>query len=104
MIARLHSAALSGIDAIATEVEVDIADRGFASVSIVGLPDAACKESLERVRSAIQNSGYTFPRYKTVISLAPADVRNEGVSGTDAPQRASPRPADVRKEGPEVRG
>ncbi len=56
MIARLHSAALSGIDAIATEVEVDIADRGFASVSIVGLPDAACKESIERVRSAIQVS------------------------------------------------
>ncbi len=78
VIARLHSAAFVGIEAIATEVEVDVVDRGFSAVNIVGLPDAACKESIERVRSALANSGYTFPRYKTTISLAPADIRKEG--------------------------
>src|SRR5262245_52480033 len=78
VIARLHSAAFVGIEAMATEVEVDVVDRGFSAVNIVGLPDAACKESIERVRSALANSGYTFPRYKTTISLAPADVRKEG--------------------------
>jgi len=49
---------------------------------VVGLPDAAVKESVERVRSAMQNSGYEFPRYKTVINLAPADMRKEGRSST----------------------
>jgi magnesium chelatase family protein len=78
VIARLHSAAFVGIEAIATEIEVDVVDRGFSAVAIVGLPDAAVKESLERVRSAIGNSGYSFPRYKTLISLAPADIRKEG--------------------------
>ncbi len=78
MIARLHSVAFSGIEAIPTEIEVDVAKRGFASSIIVGLPDAAVKESLERVRSAMHNAGYTFPRYKTVINLAPADLKKEG--------------------------
>ncbi len=78
MVARLHSAAFSGIEAVQVEVEVDVARRGFAGATVVGLPDAAVKESIERVRSAIQNSGYQFPRYKTVINLAPADLRKEG--------------------------
>ncbi len=60
------------------EVEVDVASRGFAGATVVGLPDAAVKESLERVRSAMQNSGYDFPRYRTVVNLAPADIRKEG--------------------------
>lgn len=60
------------------EIEVDVARRGFAGATVVGLPDAAVKESIERVRSAMQNSGYEFPRYKTVINLAPADLRKEG--------------------------
>ncbi len=76
--ARLHSVAFQGIEAIPTEVEVDVARKGFASTSIVGLPDTAVKESLERVRSAIGNSGYQFPRYRTVINLAPADVKKVG--------------------------
>jgi magnesium chelatase family protein len=60
------------------EVEVDVSPHGFAGTAVVGLPDPAVKESIERVRSAMQNSGYSFPRYKTVINLAPADVRKEG--------------------------
>jgi magnesium chelatase family protein len=78
MLARLHSVAFYGIEAVPTEVEVDVARRGFAGTAVVGLPDAAVKESVERVRSAMQNSGYEFPRYKTVINLAPADMRKEG--------------------------
>ncbi len=60
------------------EIEVDVSRRGFSGPILVGLPDAAVKESIERVRSAIQNSGYEFPRNKTVINLAPADLRKEG--------------------------
>jgi len=78
MVARLHSATFSGIEAVRVEVEVDVARRGFAGATVVGLPDAAVKESIERVRSAMQNSGYEFPRNKTVINLAPADLRKEG--------------------------
>ncbi len=78
MVARLHSVTFSGIEAVQVEVEVDVSRHGFAGATVVGLPDAAVKESIERVRSAMQNSGYEFPRYKTVINLAPADLRKEG--------------------------
>src|SRR5207237_391781 len=78
MLARLQSVAIIGIDAIPCEVEVDVASRGMAPPTIVGLPDTAVKESLERVRSALNNSGYQHPRYKTIINLAPADVKKEG--------------------------
>ncbi len=78
MVARLHSATFFGIDAIPIEVEVDVSRRGFAGATVVGLPDAAVKESIERVRSALQNSGYRFPRHKAVVNLAPADLRKEG--------------------------
>ena len=74
----MHSVAFNGIEAVPIEVEVDVTERGFAGAVIVGLPDTAVKESLERVRSALQNSGYEFPRHKAVISLAPADIRKEG--------------------------
>ena len=78
MIAQLQSVSFQGIEAVPIEVEVDVARTGFSGTAVVGLPDAAVKESIERVRSAIQNSGYQFPRYKTVINLAPADIRKEG--------------------------
>jgi magnesium chelatase family protein len=78
MVARIHSVAFFGIEAFPVEVEIDVSPHGFAGTAIVGLPDAAVKESIERVRSAMQNSGYQFPRYKTVINLAPADLRKEG--------------------------
>ena len=78
MIARLHSVAFAGIEALSVEIEVDVSRRGFASAIIVGLPDAAIKESIERIRSALQSTGYEFPRHKVVVNLAPADIRKEG--------------------------
>ena len=78
MLAQVHSFVLQGIGPIACEVEVDVADRGLAKSMIVGLPDAAVKESIERVRSATINSGYTFPMSRLLVNLAPADIRKEG--------------------------
>jgi len=78
VIARLQSVAFNGIEAVPIEIEVDVNRQGFANAMVVGLADTAVKESIERVRSALQNSGYEFPRYKTVINLAPADLRKEG--------------------------
>lgn len=80
MLAQVHSFVLQGIDPVACEVEVDVADRGLAKTTIVGLPDAAVKESIERVRSAISNSGYPFPMSRMLVNLAPADIRKEGPS------------------------
>jgi len=78
MLARLHSMALMGIEARACEVEVDVTGRGFATPTIVGLPDSAVKESIDRIRSALTNSGFSPPRTRTTINLAPADVKKEG--------------------------
>ncbi len=78
MLAQVHSFVLSGIDPLACEVEVDVADEGLPKTTIVGLPDAAVKESIERVRSAITNSGYPFPMARLLVNLAPADIRKEG--------------------------
>jgi magnesium chelatase family protein len=78
MLVRLQSVTLHGIEALACEVEVNVATRGFANTQIVGLPDAAVKESLERIRTAITNCGYQTPAHRVVINLAPADVRKEG--------------------------
>lgn len=78
MISHLQSVAFNGIDAVPVEIEVDVSSRGFAGAVVVGLPDTAVKESIERVRSAMQNSGYEFPRNRTLINLAPADLRKEG--------------------------
>jgi magnesium chelatase family protein len=78
MLATLQSFTLAGIDAVACEVEVNVSSRGFAAPAIVGLPDTAIKESLERIRTAIANCGYEPPRHRTLVNLAPADVRKEG--------------------------
>lgn len=78
MLAQVHSFVLQGIDPVPCEVEVDVADRGLAKTTIVGLPDAAVKESIERVRSATVNSGYDFPLSRLLVNLAPADIRKEG--------------------------
>jgi magnesium chelatase family protein len=80
MLAKIHSVTLNGIEALECEVEVDVSSRGFSGVHIVGLPDAAVKESLDRIRSALLNCGYQFPKHKALINLAPADVRKEGPS------------------------
>ena len=77
MLARVHSAAILGIDAYAVEVEVDIS-RGLKKFDIVGLPDPAVRESRERVQAAIKNSGFEFPMEQIVVNLAPADVKKAG--------------------------
>ena len=78
MLSQVHSFVLQGIDPVLCEVEVDVGDRGLAKTTIVGLPDAAVKESIERVRSAVINSGYSYPMSRMLVSLAPADIRKEG--------------------------
>lgn len=80
MLARIYSAAMAGIDAVPCEVEVDVARGGFERSTIVGLPDAAVKESVERVRSAVVNCGYPHPVTASIINLAPADIKKEGPS------------------------
>ena len=79
MIARVQSYALSGLDGVAVTVEADVS-RGLPSYDIVGLPDAAVKESKERVRSAVKNSALEFPIHKITVNLAPAYVKKEGTS------------------------
>ena len=79
MLARVCSAAVTGIDAYPVEVEVD-AGFGPTLIVIVGLPDAAVKESRDRVGTALLNSGFKFPLGRTTINLAPADVKKEGPS------------------------
>lgn len=85
MLFRALSAAVYGIDANLVDVEVDLTPARnevdqTPAVIIVGLPDAAVRESRERIRAAINNSGFFFPFHKTTINLAPADVRKEGAS------------------------
>jgi len=78
MLARVKSFILQGIDAIPCEIELDLIESALAKATIVGLPDEAVKESLERVRSAISNEGYSFPSGRLLVNLAPANVRKEG--------------------------
>ena len=85
MLAKIHSAALQGLDAQPVIVEVDNFDAGQAAkFTIVGLPDNAVKESQERVQSALRVNGYKVPFKSVVVNLAPADMRKEG-SGFDLP-------------------
>ncbi len=81
MLARARSAAVVGVDALSVEIEINASGSGEqTSVAIVGLPDAAVRESRERVRSALGASGYVHPFGHTTINLAPADVRKEGAA------------------------
>jgi magnesium chelatase family protein len=79
MIAKIISGGLVGIDAYVIEVEVDLA-LGLPVFATVGLPDGAVKESKDRVKSAIKNSGYDFPSQRITVNLAPADVKKEGAA------------------------
>jgi magnesium chelatase family protein len=79
MLARVLSAAVSGIDATLVSVEVDVSP-GLPAFNMVGLPDSTIRESRDRVRSAIRNTGYTFPMERITVSLAPADLRKEGAA------------------------
>jgi magnesium chelatase family protein len=83
MLAKIVSAATSGIDAYTVDVEADV-QQMIPAFATVGLPDAAVKESKERVQSAIKNSDFIFPAKKITINLAPADIKKEG-SGFDLP-------------------
>jgi len=78
MFARLHSMTLAGIEAHPCEVEIDVSGRGFGVPTLVGLPDSAVKESIDRIRSALSNCGFTLPRTRTTVNLAPADIKKEG--------------------------
>jgi magnesium chelatase family protein len=80
MLSRVLSASLLGIDAHPVEVEVDIASRGLPHFSVVGLPDAAVKESRDRVRASLKNIGFSFPLRPITVNLAPADLKKEGSS------------------------
>ena len=77
MVSKITSIGIFGIDCYMMTVEADVAD-GMPAFDIVGLPDAAVKESKNRVRSAIKNSGFSFPSTKITINLAPADLKKEG--------------------------
>ena len=85
MLTKTYSAALTGIEALPLEVEVNASRRGEQDfVSIVGLPDAAVRESRERIRSALYSCGYNHPSGATLVNLAPADIKKEG-AGFDLP-------------------
>ena len=77
MLSIVKSMALQGLDGYLVDVQVDTSS-GMPSLEVVGLPDATVKESRERVRTAIKNSGFEFPSRKIVINMAPADTRKEG--------------------------
>ena len=77
MVSKINSIGIYGINPYMVTVEADVND-GMPTFDIVGLPDNAVKESKNRVRSAIKNSGYKFPTTKITINLAPADLKKEG--------------------------
>jgi magnesium chelatase family protein len=79
MLACLRSAAVIGVEAFPVSIEVDVS-FGLPVVTMVGLPDASVRESRDRVRLAIRNSGFEFPPHRVTINLAPADVRKAGAS------------------------
>jgi magnesium chelatase family protein len=77
MLATIESATVIGVDACRVHVEIDVS-RGFPTFQLVGLPDASVKESRDRVRAAMRNSGFDFPLARITINLAPGDVRKAG--------------------------
>jgi magnesium chelatase family protein len=79
MLASLRSAAVFGIEAYPVQIEVDVS-FGLPHFTMVGLPDATVRESRDRVRAAIRNSGFVFPPHRITVNLAPADVRKAGSS------------------------
>lgn len=83
LLARINSSAVNGVDAYIVEVEVDIS-FGLPAFNMVGLPETSVRESRERVKASIKNSGYTFPVDRITVNLAPADVKKEG-TGFDLP-------------------
>ncbi|MFZ4115807.1 MAG: YifB family Mg chelatase-like AAA ATPase [Chthoniobacterales bacterium] len=78
MLTQLFSAAVVGIDATEVEIEIHTGGSGEPSIIVVGLPDAIVRESKDRVIAAISNSGYKWPRTRTTVNLAPADIKKQG--------------------------
>ena len=78
MFAKLHSGALFGVEALPVDIEVNSGETGEPKVFIVGLPDTAVKESLNRVSSAMSNSGFCMPTTKTTVNLATGEIKKEG--------------------------
>lgn len=79
MLARVLSVAILGVEARLVEVQVDVG-LGMPQINVVGLPEAAVRESKERVRAAVRNSGYTVPPRRVTVNLAPAAIRKEGAA------------------------
>ena len=79
MLACVRTAAVYGIEACTVNVEVDVS-FGLPGITMVGLPDASVRESRDRIRSAIRNSGFEFPEHRVTVNLAPADIRKAGSS------------------------
>ncbi len=80
MLKKLRSIATIGLDTVPVDIEVDVAETGFPGFTIVGLASKAVEEARERVKTAIINSGFTFPNKKTTVNLAPADLPKDGAS------------------------
>ncbi|MDD3570696.1 MAG: YifB family Mg chelatase-like AAA ATPase [Lachnospiraceae bacterium] len=77
MLSKITSCGIIGVDGFLVAVEVDVSN-GLPAIDLVGLPDSAVKESKERVRTAIKNSGFQFPVKRITVNLAPADMKKEG--------------------------
>lgn len=77
MLSKLYSASTLGTEAYLLEIEVDVAN-GLPNVSVVGLPDEVVRESRERLKCAVRNSGYEYPAARIIVNLAPADIKKEG--------------------------
>ena len=88
MLVKTYAAAVYGVDARTITIETNVGgalgNTDSVGIHIVGLPDSAVRESLSRIEAAVKNSGYRWPRLKTIINLAPADIRKEG-SAYDLP-------------------
>lgn len=102
MLSKLKTCVLYGIEGYEVHVETDLSN-GLPGFNIVGLPDASIKESKERVRSAIKNSGYKFPVSRITVNLAPANLKKEGsqidlpiAMGILAASRAVDKPIDEK--------
>ncbi|MEO6847618.1 MAG: magnesium chelatase domain-containing protein [Chthoniobacterales bacterium] len=80
MLTQVYSTAIQGVDAVEVEIEVNCGGRGEPKIIVVGLPDAAVRESKDRVVTAMWNSGFRPPTGRTTINLAPADLKKEGPS------------------------
>jgi magnesium chelatase family protein len=80
MLAVTASATLQGVTAVPVTVEANGGEKGEPRCVLVGLPDTAVKESLDRILSSLANSGYSRPRTRVTINLAPGDLRKEGVA------------------------